>query len=69
MCVPSVFIRDDGKGFVVRRAGIDFDVRPGPYKGFVTTNGKAIYEGGVIGKGETIMEAVDSALAKVKDRE
>lgn len=65
MCVPSVFIRDDGKGFVVRKGGIDWAV---------SLYGKTFYaqkydDFGWPGRGDTIMEAVDSALAKVKDRE
>jgi hypothetical protein len=82
MCVPSVFIRDDGKGFVVRKGGIDWEINCGEdgvwqaygpvfniNSGFTAPDEWGGSGGTYGGYGDTIMEAVDSALAKVKDRE
>jgi hypothetical protein len=66
MAVPSVFIRDDGRGFIVRKGGIDFDVLMS-HEGLMRYF-KAFGPGyKIFGEGDTIMEAVDKALAKVKD--
>jgi len=74
MCVPECFIRQDGKGFIVRKGGIDWDVWAVSFDDshdFIATNGKVIdggdvIEGGEIGRGDTIMQAVDNALAKIR---
>lgn len=67
MCVPTVAIRDDGKGFMVQRAGVWFDLDYcGRFKGWrAETPGAERIE---CAYGETILEAVDSALAKVSNR-
>jgi hypothetical protein len=59
MCVPEISIRPDGKGFVVRRGGIDWNI---------DHLGKwwAVSEDGSLSCGDTIMEAVDNAIAKVR---
>jgi hypothetical protein len=64
MCVPTVFIRDDGKGFVVRRGGIDLNVREDADK-----QDWVAYANGYWGCAQTIMEAVDNALAKIAQAE
>ena len=62
MCTPEIFIRDDGKGFVVRKGGVDWYVQE-RRKGWEAI-GFLSYA-----MGETIMEAVDNALAKVRAAE
>jgi hypothetical protein len=64
MCVPEISIREDGKGFVVRKGGIDFDVDFASF--WWAWSPKPGVEEGC---GDTIMEAVDSALAKVRAAE
>ena len=71
MCVPECFIRKDGKGFIVRKGGIDFEVcaDPDEFELWVAET-PGIYKGSVIyGTGETIMEAVDNALENVRATE
>jgi tRNA(His) 5'-end guanylyltransferase len=68
MCVPSVFIRDDGKGFVVRRAGVDFHVwEDQRFLRAWCANATETPEHS--GEGHTIMEAVDNALSKLRAAE
>jgi len=65
MCIPSVFISEDGKGFVVRKGGIDWTIkeyRPGPGREWWSAFS---YLAEVFGEGSTILEAVDNALAKI----
>jgi hypothetical protein len=64
MCVPTVFIREDGRGFVVRSGGIDFQVSYSEAFEWTAINNADF--GDVYGFGETIPEAVNNALAKMK---
>ena len=68
----TIRLRDDGKGFVVRKGWVDWELSP------VRLNGKDIFvasAGGEYGYprpwsyGDTIMEAVDNVLAKVRKAE
>jgi hypothetical protein len=64
MCVPEITIRPDGKGFVVRKGGIDWKIMTNPRGVFFAAadvNGDYIFSSPSM----KIMEAVDSALAKV----
>jgi len=61
MSVPEIFIREDGKGFVVRKGGV----------GWVIYLGTNLVEAvdpqtNVYGLSDTIMGAVDNALAKMR---
>ena len=64
MSVPNIYIRDDGKGFIVRKGGIDWLIQEDRT---FTIWQSASSEG--YGEGETIMEAVDAALAKLRAAE
>jgi len=68
MCVPECFIREDGKGFIVRKGGIDWDVwsEDGDRKWYAARS--KVY-GELWGHGMSIMEAVDNVLAKVRAAE
>jgi len=71
MCVPDIFIRDDGKGFVVRKGGIDFNVKE-QLRGdawMAISQEPGLNDQYAYSLGDTIMEAVDSALAKVRAAE
>ncbi len=65
MCVPEVFIREDGRGFIVRKGGIDWEIIKDSsfmaFRPFPGVRGRDVW-----GRGDTIMEAVDNALAKIK---
>jgi hypothetical protein len=62
MSVPDCWIRKDGKGFVVRREGIDFSLW-----GFKVDWWCAIdADGRELAFGTNVNEAVDNALAKIK---
>lgn len=70
-CSQAVFIREDGRGFVVRKDGINIAVwgcflnHPLAWAACIIGN-----LGEEIGEGDTIPEAVDAALAKIsKDKE
>jgi hypothetical protein len=73
MSVPEVFIRDDGKGFIVRKGGIDFDVN---YIDSSWEAGSLVVIGDlatmtipVFGYGDTVMQAVDNAILKMTGKE
>jgi hypothetical protein len=71
MCVPEITIRPDGKGFIVRRGGIDFTINyvDGAHPFFSAYAPLSGSTPGAYAIGDTIMEAVDSALAKVRAAE
>ena len=60
MSVPEIFIRDDGKGFIIRKGGIDWAIYTN--SSTIEAFNPQIY---VHGLGPTIMEAVENALANV----
>ena len=64
MSVPEVFIRDDGKGFIVRKGGVDLTIYLGANRVEAFNPQSYVY-----GMGETIMEAVDNAILKMKAKE
>jgi len=66
MSVPDVFIRDDGRGFIVRKGGVDFDVW---MVGNEEWAASVYLITGILGYGYTIMDAVNNALAKMKAKE
>jgi hypothetical protein len=65
-----VFIREDGKGFLVRKGGVDFDVWEWQKidDSFFWIAQPVDYDAKYRGEGLTIHEAVDNALAKLKER-
>ncbi len=66
MSVPEVFIRDDGKGFVVRKDGVDFMAWDSEDGGtWYADRANEPLEALMTGRGDTIMGAVDNALAKL----
>jgi len=65
MCVPEVWIREDGGAIVVRRDGFQIEVIP--IEGIWSAHYYCEDKGGVeMSFGSTIHEAVDNALAKIK---
>jgi len=69
MAIPNVFIREDGRGFIVRKGGIDWNVLESlDTKSYAweAYNGENWDQGGC---GGTIMEAVDNALENVRATE
>lgn len=70
MCVPTVAIREDGKGFMVLKGGTWWLVGQKPRKDTGEVEFGASKEDRLLfldewGYGPTILEAVDAALAKL----
>lgn len=63
MCTPSIYIRDDGKGFVVRRGGVDFEMDYDCHRDCWIAHPPDIE---MSAHANTILEAVDNALAKLR---
>jgi len=71
MCVPEITIRPDGRGFVVRKGGEEFNIYATEFGFEAFLNPKegkpAIYQFDfvpIFGGGKTIMEAVEGALSQ-----
>jgi len=67
MCVPEISIRPDGKGFIVRKGGIDWTIERG--EGFFTAWNEGPRANCSLGFGHTIMDAVSNALENVRATE
>lgn len=65
MCTPAIALRPDGKGFMVQRGGVWWEVWEG-VGGWYADGPKGSLCGG---SGPTILEAVDAALATLSRRE
>jgi hypothetical protein len=67
VCVPECFIRPDGRGFIVRKGGIDWTIERG--EGFFTAWNEGPRANCSLGFGHTIMDAVSNALENVRATE
>jgi hypothetical protein len=64
MCVPDIYISEDGRSFVVRKGGYDWVMLYNSDWGAWSATNDSIRP--YTGKGNSIMDAVDSAMCKLK---
>jgi hypothetical protein len=63
MSVPDVYISDDGRSFVVRKGGIDWEIKQDDT---VFAFSRPVGQPLIWGRGATITEAVDDAVSKLR---